>query len=365
MDRINILPFGIALVMLSSLCIVPPCEAKVSPGDLDTTFGTGGMVTTDFSGIGSQDEAYALAIDSQGRIVVVGYSDAGGAKNFALARYLNDGSLDPTFGTNGKVTTDFGEYSFGAQALAIDSQDRIVVAGSSDFGFALARYNTDGNLDTTFGTNGKVITDFSGSAYAQALALDSSGRIVVAGNNITNVSSNFALARYDTDGNLDATFGTNGKIITDFGGDDYVRALAIDTSGRIVVAGSFYPTPGIASSDFALVRYKTDGSLDTTFGTNGKVTTDFSGHNDRGEALAIDGQGRIVVGGYSFYQNDRFYSDFAVARYNTDGNLDATFGTNGKVTTEYIDGAESAYSLAIDGRGGGLSWLAKPPSSPW
>ena len=113
-------------------------------------------MTTDFSGSGSQDEAYALAIDSQGRIVVVGYSDAGGTINFALARYNTDGSLDSTFGTDGKVTTNFGELSFGAKAIAIDGQDRIIVAGSSDGDFALARYNTDGSLDATFGTNGIV-----------------------------------------------------------------------------------------------------------------------------------------------------------------------------------------------------------------
>jgi len=349
MVKTNGLGFGIVLLILSLVSIVPPCDARVAPGALDTTFGTDGKVTTDF--FGYDDGANAVAIDSQGRIVAAGFANScGGYYCFAVARYNANGSLDTTFGTDGKVTTDFFNEEGWAHALAIDSSDRIVLAGDTFGYFTLVRYNTDGSLDTTFGTDGKVADDFGGGENVPfALAIDSNGKIVVAGYTTSdNLYADFALARYNSDGSIDDTFGTDGKVTTDFKEYDYLYALAIDSTGKIVVAGSTQPEPYDAHlCDFALARYNTDGSLDTTFGTNGKVTTDFGGRDDECFTLAIDGQGRIVVAGFSA-DPDYTFSQFALARYKSDGNLDTTFSNDGIVITNFEGSYEAASALAID-----------------
>ncbi|HUU82869.1 MAG TPA: hypothetical protein VM243_05125 [Phycisphaerae bacterium] len=296
-------------------------------GSLDPTFGRGGLVTTDFRRKASLDAAHALTIDAEGRLVVAGSSalwdrdqELGGtsSSDFALARYTADGSLDPTFGRGGLVKTHFsgaGGYDFGL-AMAIDTDSRIVVAGSTRDGGgnpspALARYGPDGALDRSFGNGGLVVTDVSrlggdeGSEHG-AIAIDAGGRIVA-------VLSDFGLARYDPDGTLDPTFGVDGLVTTDFSdgrGSDAVHAITFDTDRRIVVAGS----SAVTGADFALARYDPDGTLDPTFGEGGLVTTDFSdaGGHDIGWAIAIDADGRIVVAGETFAGSD---SDFGLARY--------------------------------------------------
>jgi uncharacterized delta-60 repeat protein len=352
MDRTNVLSLGAALFILYLVCVAPPCVAKITSGDLDPTFGTDGKVTTYF-GVG--DGANALAIDGTGKIVVAGfanYSDTGNA--FILARYNTDGSLDTTFGTNGMVATDFFGSNDEAHALAIDSQGRIIVAGNAYIWkttdwyqyFALARYNNDGSLDTTFGTNGKVTTQFGQVSVPYALAIGNSDKIVLAG----TAYGDFALARYNADGSLDTTFGTDGKVTTEFGEWAQVHALAIDSSGKIVVAGGVDADPDVVLDDFALARYNTDGSLDTTFGTDGKVTTDFGGEADVANGIAIDNSGKIIATGFADW-----HKYFALARYNTDGSLDTTFGTNGKVTTDFgvteYGGYSEANALTIDNNG--------------
>jgi uncharacterized delta-60 repeat protein len=357
MERTNVLSVGITMVILSLMFIAPPCYAQVAPGDLDPSFGTGGRVITDFGGY---EKAYAVAVDSSGKIVVAGYTEAsGGYAQFALVRYNSDGSLDPTFGTAGKVTTDFGEGMGLVYALVIDSQDRIVVAGDFRNDFALARYDSHGNLDTTFGSNGKVTTEFVeyGTEAARAIAIDSNGRIVVAGyTDNHSYHYDFALARYNSEGSLDTTFGTNGKVITDFGStSDLAYALVIDSQGRIVVAGQCVLSN--SRLGFALARYDTEGIIDTSFGTDGKVTTDF-GIAAEAFALTIDGQGQIVAAGWSGPQD---LYDFALARYNPNGSLDTTFGTDGKVTTDFNGGADVGNAVAVDSSGrilvaGTASW---------
>ena len=217
--------------------------------------------------------------------MVAGYSapKAPTRLDFALARYNSDGSLDTTFGTDGKVTTDFDSPNDYAVGMAIDAAGKVVLVGRSKqagtgYDFAPARYNTDGSLDTTFGSGGKVTTDFSGSSdNGSCVAIDGDGKIVVGGDSYqVGVGYDFAVARYDTDGSLDTTFGAGGLVTTDFASlDDYGHGLAIDADGNIVLVGRCYQ--GIYT-DFALARYKSDGSLDTAFGTGGLVTTDFGSY---------------------------------------------------------------------------------------
>jgi len=225
-------------------------------GSLDTSFSTDGKVTTAFGT--SNDVATSVAIQSDGKIVAAGYSYNGANYDFALVRYNMDGSLDSTFGTGGKVTTAFGTGDDGAKSVAIQSDGKIVAAGYSDNGanydFALVRYNTDGSLDSTFGTGGKVTTAVgTGTDNAKSVAIQSDGKIVAAGYSYNGANFDFALVRYNTDGSLDSTFGTGGKVTTAFGtSNDEAYSVAIQSDGKIVAAGS---SNNGANYDFALVRY--------------------------------------------------------------------------------------------------------------
>jgi uncharacterized delta-60 repeat protein len=312
-----------------------------TPGDLDSTFDGDGQVITDFGG---NDYGRAVVADTTGRIVVAGDTEVGG--DIVLARYLADGTLDPSFGTGGRSTTDFGDYSVRLYGAARDAAGRIVIAGECAFDFALARYLADGTLDPSFGTGGKVITDIGGYDEPHAMAIDTGGRIIVVGSTyVGGMGHDFTLARYMSDGTLDASFGVGGKVITDLGGYDHAFAIALDTAGRIVAAGS---VSDAYHTDFALVRYLTDGTLDPSFGTGGKVKTDFTGRGDAAFAVAVDAAGRIVVGGEADMEVGGY--GFALARYLTDGSLDFSFGVRGKAMTDF-GGYEQVRSVAIDTMG--------------
>lgn len=183
------------------------------------------------------------------------------------------------------------------------------IENSTDF--ALVRYNSDGSLDITFDHDGKVTTDLGDSDYGRAVAIQSNGQIVVAGNSSNDSGSDFALARYNGDGSLDTTFGIGGKTTTDFSsGYDYGRTVAIQSDGKIIVGGSH---SSATNSDFALVRYNSDGSLDTTFDTDGKVITDLSSYSDNGYAVIIQPDRKILLAGETY--NSGSNSDFALVRY--------------------------------------------------
>jgi uncharacterized delta-60 repeat protein len=314
-------------------------------GSLDPGFGTGGVVTTDFFGV--FDHANAVALQRDGRIVAAGSAFSGslpGHDDFALARYRTDGSLDPSFGTGGKVTTSIGEFNR-AWAVAVQHDGRIVAAGYASGRFALVRYRTDGSLDPSFGTAGVVTTDVPGGAEEIfGLTIQRDGRIVVAG----YASGAFALARYDRNGALDPSFGTGGIVTTDFGGFAYASAVTLQPTGRIVAAGRA-TVPGNPPSDIALARYRSDGALDATFGTGGRVTTDFGG-DDQAYAVGLQRHGRIVVAGTSLTGPTN--NDFALARYRSDGSLDPAFAAGGRATTDFAGSFDQARAVLVqrDGR---------------
>jgi uncharacterized delta-60 repeat protein len=305
-----------------------------------------------------RDRANAQAIQADGKIIVVGQAFVTNNYDFALVRYNSDGSLDTSFGTSGKVTTDISGNTDNATAVAIQSDGKIIVAGGASNGtnndFALLRYNADGSLDTSFGTSGKVVLDFAKSDdLAKALMIQGDGKIVVAGstNNISvavTTNQDFALARFNADGTLDASFGVAGMVITDFANAaDYVHALALQSDGKIVAAGSS-DSNGVSKTDFALARYNTDGTLDTSFGTGGKVITDFVGASDSAQAIAIQGDGKIIAVGWAFNGTN---NDFAMARYNTDGTLDTGCGGSGKVLRDFAGTHDEASAVAIQSDG--------------
>jgi uncharacterized delta-60 repeat protein len=332
-------------------------------GALDPSFGIGGLVTTALLG-GTHDAGSAVAIQRQtdGKIVVAGTANlANGNSVFAVARYNTNGSLDTTFGTGGAVRTSFGASAANAKAVAITPDGKIVVAGEVNFfnGLAIARYNPDGSLDTTFGGGGEVLTNVGAFDFG-GLAVDSSDRVVVAATTFPSTESvgDFTLLRYTSTGGLDGSFGSGGEVVTpSFGPSTTAVAagVAIQTDGKIVVAGTAETeTPQFTFTDnFALARVNADGSLDTGFGSGGEVTTSFGTNQARAAGIAIQAStGAIVVAGSTFGTN--FSNEaFALARYNpSNGGLDPSFGTGGEVTTSFGKNQAEGHGIAIDPNNG-------------
>jgi uncharacterized delta-60 repeat protein len=344
----KVIGFILTFLFIASTSI--PAIAAV--GDLDISFDTDGIVKT---GIRIDSRAEAVVVQNDGKIIAAGYSSSGGNNDFALARYNVNGSPDTSFGNDGKVTTPVRENSE-ITSMALQSDGKIVVAGYSydTFNvnsFGLARYNIDGSLDTSFGTGGKVTTSMGEqSSGAEAIKIQSDGKIVVAGYSTNNLNASaIALARYNPDGLLDTSFGTGGKTTTSIeGNNEYANSLVIQSDGKIIAAGySLNQTVGRNDNDFALVRYNTNGSLDTSFGTGGKVTTAIGTNNDSANTIAIQSDGKIVAAGYSDNVNN-FYSDFAIVRYNAIGSLDTSFGTGGKVISQFeADYGSEAFSIVV------------------
>jgi uncharacterized delta-60 repeat protein len=316
-----------------------------SDGTLDTSFGGDGKVATNFTS--SFDAAFDVALQADGKLVAVGIA-WGGRGRFALARYNTDGTLDTTFGGDGKVTTNFTpglDFAFG---VAIQSDQKIVVAGRvgrSGGRIGVARYNTDGSLDTTFSADGKKAVDFTpGDDRADLLAIQADGKIVAAGTaNYLTRRARFALVRLDTEGTLDTSFGGDGRVRTNFTRNfDGAFSVAIQADQKIVAAGQAAKNVGVA-------RYNSDGTLDTSFGGDGKVTTSFTRRFDYADDVEIEAGGKIVVaGGANIFRSD---SRFALARYNSDGTLDTSFGGDGKLKTNFTPGRDIAFNVGVQADG--------------
>jgi len=285
-------------------------------GWLDPTFGTNGTTTVG----GDNVQAWAVALQPDGKIIVAGRTLAFLYTRLALTRFNPDGSLDHSFGSGGMVTTQIGQQS-SAWAVAVQPDGRIVAGGGSwdgtTEGFGLARYEADGSLDPSFGSGGTVTTLENGLGDVGALALQPDGKIVAVGDN-------FSLARYEPNGSLDATFGSHGVVRTENG---YAYAAALQPDGKVVVAGGFGP--------FVLARFDADGSPDTTFGSGGAVQTQFAPGFGGARGVAIQPDGKIVAAGGA---QDGVIDTFALARYNPDGSLDPAFGSGGKVLTGFSAG---------------------------
>jgi len=300
-------------------------------GSLDNSFGSNGKEITSILGYNAIPNS--LAIQSDGKILVAG--------SFAIVRYNINGTLDTTFGINGKVGIQISAYT-----MAIQANGKIVVAGDTCImgalnDFAIARYNTNGTPDSTFGTMGTVVTTLGDSNYYENnIAIQSDGKLILAG----TFSNDFILIRYNIDGSQDSSFGINGKIITDFsGGIDIGKSVKIQADGKIIVAGS-------SSGDIALARYNSDGNLDNTFGISGKVTASISSGDsiDIANGIGIQTGGKIVVAGgaYINYLSENYYHS-EVLRFNSDGTLDNNFGTNGEIITIIGDGYYTYNAVAI------------------
>jgi uncharacterized delta-60 repeat protein len=356
-DRITVIAGGDGLQVVRYL----------ETGELDQAFGQGGTANGPFFPP-IQSSIFAAILDARppviatasapamggmgsevpgaARIVAAGsmYVQQDGIRNFALARYRLSGEPDPAFSGDGRVRTAFQEGHSEARGVRVDREGRTVAAGSVAAAsglsqFALARYMPDGDLDSEFGGDGRVVTQFTeGWSAARAVTVDGLGRILAAGVVQAAEGGQFALARFREDGVLDSSFSGNGRVRTGFqAGDSEVHAVAIDGRGRFVAAGS-------AGAHFALARFRQDGVLDSSFSGDGRVVTAFTEGSSMALALLIDvvAETITVVG--------RVAGQFALARFREDGVLDSSFSGDGRVRTVIAEDGEisSARAVAVD-----------------
>jgi uncharacterized delta-60 repeat protein len=334
-------------------CLFFTSQIFAQDGSLDNTFDSDGLVT---STIGTFDDAaYALALKEDPlnptnfaarKIIIAGHTYNGNNYDFLLMQYNSDGSIDNNFGVNGVVTLSIGNYDDKARTLAIQSDGKIVVAGNSFDGskddFALARFNADGSIDNTFNGNGFVLTSIGTvGAAINSIAIQSDGSIFAAGYTLIGSNMDFAVAKYNSSGILDNTFDTDGIAITPFYSNaEYASKVLIQSDGKIVVLGS---TVQNSDYDFAMVRYNPDGTYDNTFNSNGFITPFFSGNfNEYGNTAILQNDGKILMAG----MNNSTFNDFIVGRINTDGSMDNSFGSNGFAVTDF--GTSTDYGEAID-----------------
>ena len=310
----------------------------------DTTFDTDAIVITPV-GTGN-DQAQSVAIQTDGRIVVAGFTHNGANLDFVVVRYNTDGSLDTGFNGTGIVTTPIGAGDDQGRALAIQTDGRIVVAGYYNAGanldFAVVRYNTNGSLDAGFNGTGIVTTPIGpGDDRAEAIAIQTDGRIVVTGDASNGTDFDIAAVRYNTNGTLHAGF-SGGIVTTPIGAaDDFARGVAIQSTGEIVVVGSSHNG---ADLDFAAVRYNPNGTLDTSFNGSGTRTLAIGPNQDLSYAVGIQTDGKIVAGGFS---HDGSNFNFTVVRYNGDGSLDPAFDGDGIVAFDFAMNQDFGYGLAL------------------
>lgn len=337
-----------------TICILSAISTELTlaaPGDLDFTFGQGtGKVVTTFST--PAGPARSVAVRSDGRLVVVGDCLNGANSDFCLARYNQDGTLDVSFNGNGRVMGTFGNTGAIANGIALHSDGKIVASGrcwtGSGEDICAARYNADGSLDVSFNTTGKVITPFGGgNAFdtGDGVAIQYDGKIVVAGRCRVDTNYRFCIVRYNVDGSLDSTFGSAGKVTTQIGGTfDSASSVAIQPNGRIVVAGNCVAS----QQNFCLSRYHADGTLDVSLAGTGKVLTVIN-TAAIATSVALQPDDKIILAGRCW--NGVSYYDFCLARYNADGSADRTLNGNGFVVAPATLGNNEATGVSVQADG--------------
>lgn len=327
--------FSFALIAFS-IAIVFGVSAQAADGDLDTTFGTGGMMTVDFDANPDpngtdRDTGLDTAIQTDGKIIIVGESSISASDTvFSATRLNTDGSLDTTFADGGRFlyNPNSGSGTGRAYAVAVQADGKILIAGrtGNPRDRIVLRLNADGTLDTTFGSAGVFKEPIGSTRFDEPeIVIQPDGKIIVSGAMQTTglTTDSFSVMRLNANGTLDTSFDADGKVETNFAADDRAYGVILQADGKIIAFGSTNNNAG-----YAIARYNTDGSLDATFDGDGKVTTAFPGMTGLIYDMAIQPDGKLLAGGYV----RGLHSDAAVTRYNADGSLDASFGTNGTAT---------------------------------
>lgn len=316
-------------------------------GTTDLTFNTTGKAFLNFNNHNSFCTGSVLQPD--GKIILAGFTESTGGHDFALARLNSNGTTDVTFGDNGKVTASPGITSF-CDAVALQPDGKILAAGHTLEPFTLSnvfvvyRFNPDGALDTTFGNNGKVLTAIGNdSAIANCMALQPDGKIILAGQriNMDTFRWELALVRYLPDGTPDDNFGSGGKVIAVTPGlDGNIKSITLQPDKKIIVAGHAGTSP--SNNQLLLARFLDNGSPDLDFATNGMLITLASLSNNMLQAVAVQREKIIVGGSVRQGSNDRFL----LACYNFDGSPDAAFGNDGSTVTAF-GMHDGAYAMAL------------------
>jgi uncharacterized delta-60 repeat protein len=356
------------------------------PGDLDTSFGSGGKKTVNFGGV---DAANVVLVQRNGRVVAAG--GGGPASSFCVVRLRSaNGTLDPTFGSGGKRVIDFGTDDEAVHGAALQPDGKIVLAGDTRLQPAVVRLKPNGALDPTFDGDGRKVFSWGAIGRVTAVVVAPNGKILLGGFSGPE-GGNIQVARLRANGAFDTTFGTGGIAAVDFGGTEFGEAMARQADGRILVAGRASPggavvarlrATGALDPDFGaggrvtlsaatsagavlvapdrnilvtgtsgsavmtVTRLRPDGSLETTFGSGGTATVDFGSLADLLGGAVLQPDGKIVLAGYT-----QASEDVAVARLDANGALDATFGTGGKATVEFGTATfGNAVALAPNGR---------------
>ena len=326
-------------------------------------FNADGTLDTSFDGDGKMEPANmcasaALARQPDGKYLIIGNCGFFPNYNIGVFRFNADGTIDNSFDTDGRVFTSIAANSPVAD-LAVQTDGKIVVAANANSQFAVVRYNTDGSLDNTFDGDGIASVAVSTNAGASDVLIQTDGKIVVSGSATVGVAADFALARLNTDGSLDASFDGDGTVTTQLStGSDGIVEAAIQPDGKIVAIGSAYNG---SNNDFAAARYNPDGSLDTSFDTDGKTTTHVQGY-DWGTTMLLQADGGIVVAGYSVGGDN----DFTMIRYNAGGSLDTSFDGDGKSVNNFSFAHAGAKAVAVqpDGKIVAGGWRGVNTSNP-
>ncbi|GGK66403.1 tandem-95 repeat protein [Amphritea balenae] len=312
-------------------------------GSLDTSFGSGGTVVTE---IDFGDKVSEIIIQDDGKILVTGWTTSNGEKAFAIGRYNTDGSLDSSFDGDGIVITDVTAGDDFARAAVLQADGKILLAGQSGNDGSLVRYNIDGSLDTSFSGDGILQSGLAGVDLFETVALQTDGKILAGGSIESGADTVFLLLRYNADGTLDNTFGTAGQVTTGFGsGQETGYDIAIQPDGKIVFVGT---AVGADAGDIGVARYNSDGSLDSSFGGDGTVAVDIGSSLNEGNAVALQDDGRIVVAGMTTGATN---NEALVVRLNTDGTLDNSFASSGIYTQDVGTGDAALNDLVIRDNG--------------
>jgi uncharacterized delta-60 repeat protein len=308
-------------------------------GSLDFSFGDNGIVT---SQVGIASSVYSITLQQDNKIIAAGVSHINeSTTNFSIIRYNQDGVLDDTFGDHGVASINI-ENSSNVYNVAIKSDQKIVISGYSNFnsntGISLIQLNIDGTLDTNFGTGGISIHHFVESPDVEAWAMDLDGNDNIITTGMIYDSelqrNKIAVVKFKPNGDLDEDFGINGIVKTSISSnsDDFGNAVTIQPNNKIVIAGT-------SNNLSVIARYNIDGTLDYTFGTNGIIITSFeTGEPAETYGITIQSDGNIVAVGVSGQNAQNTNGNFGLIRLNPDGTIDDTFGLNGKVVTDISNG---------------------------
>ena len=337
-----------AAIAVSCACaMLTPCAHAIvgQPGTLDSSWNGGGKVITPIGN--GDDSAQAMTLQPDGKVLVAGYCLNGSQYDFCTARYLASGMLDNTWNVTGNVITPVGGSDDFARAVTMQPDGKVLVAGyclnGTQYDFCTVRYLLNGTLDLTWNVTGKVITPFgSSNDSAIAMTLQPDGKVLLAGNCFNGTNNDFCAVRYLVNGMLDPAWNGIGKVITNIGSsDDFARAVTLQPDGKVLVAGN---CRNGGNNAFCVARYQANGMIDATWNSNGAVITPIGSSDDTATAMALQPDGKVLAAGYCLSGGSY---NFCAARYLASGTLDTTWNGTGKVITPSGIGGDAATAMTL------------------